>query len=106
MILQLQKSQPASDISVIKLSGKLMMGNESRQVELRVSESLGAGVKKIILDLSKLDSIDSTGVGIIVVCEGKVRRRAENAYRGARGISARYAADDARGPVGAGFHRQ
>ncbi|HTC39990.1 MAG TPA: STAS domain-containing protein [Candidatus Acidoferrales bacterium] len=74
MILQLQKSQPASDISLIKLSGKLMMGNESRQVELSVAESLGAGVKKFILDLSKLDSIDSTGVGIIVVCEGKVRK--------------------------------
>ena len=74
MILQLQKSQPASDICLIKFSGKLMMGNDSRQVEWSVAELLGAGVKKIIFDLSKLESIDSTGVGIIVVCEGKVRK--------------------------------
>ncbi|MGB7439175.1 MAG: STAS domain-containing protein, partial [Candidatus Acidiferrum sp.] len=49
-------------------------GNDSRQVEWKVAELLGEGVKKIIFDLSKLESIDSTGVGIIVVCEGKVRK--------------------------------
>jgi anti-sigma B factor antagonist len=74
MILQLQKSQPVSDICLIEFSGKLMMGNDSRQVEWTVAELLGAGVKKIIFELSKLDSIDSTGVGIIVMCEGKVRK--------------------------------
>jgi anti-sigma B factor antagonist len=74
MILQLQKSRLAPDICVMEFSGKLMMGNESRQVEWGVAEQLGEGIKKIIFDLSKVDSIDSTGVGIIVVCEAKVRK--------------------------------
>lgn len=74
MILQLQKSQPSADICQIEFNGKLMMGNDSRQVEWSVAELLNAGVKKIIFDLSKLNSIDSTGVGIIVMCEGKVRK--------------------------------
>jgi anti-sigma B factor antagonist len=74
MILQLQKSQPEPDICQIEFSGKLMMGNDSRQVEWTVAELLGTGTRKIIFDLSKLDSIDSTGVGIIVMCEGKVRK--------------------------------
>jgi anti-sigma B factor antagonist len=74
MILQLQKSNPAPDICLMEFSGKLMMGNDSRQVEWGVTELLGAGIKKIIFDLSKVDSIDSTGVGIIVVCEAKVRK--------------------------------
>jgi anti-sigma B factor antagonist len=74
MILELQKSQPAADVCLIGLSGKLMMGNDSRQVEWSVAELLGTGVKKIIFDLSNLNSIDSTGVGIIVMCEGKVRK--------------------------------
>ena len=74
MILQLHKSQPAPDICLVELSGKLMMGNDSRQVEWGVAELLGAGIKKIIFDLSKIDSIDSTGVGIIVMCEAKVRK--------------------------------
>jgi anti-sigma B factor antagonist len=74
MILQIQKSQPSPDISLLEFSGKLMMGNDSRQVEWTVAELLQSGVKRIIFDLSKLDSIDSTGVGIIVMCEGKVRK--------------------------------
>ena len=73
MILQLQKSQPSADICRIEFSGKLMMGNDSRQVEWSVGELLQSGVRKIIFDLSKLDSIDSTGIGIIVMCEGRVR---------------------------------
>ncbi|MGC2768665.1 MAG: STAS domain-containing protein [Candidatus Acidiferrum sp.] len=74
MMLQLQNSQPTADICLIGFSGKLMMGKESRQVESKVTELLGAGMKKIIFDLSKLDSIDSTGVGILVMCGGKVRK--------------------------------
>jgi anti-sigma B factor antagonist len=73
MILQLQKSQPAVDVCLLEFSGKLMMGNDSRQVEWSVAELLKQGVKKIVFDLSRLDSIDSTGVGIIVMCEGRVR---------------------------------
>lgn len=74
MILHLQKSQLSPDTCLIEFTGKLMMGNDSRQVEWNVAELLNTGVKKIIFDLSKLDSIDSTGVGIIVMCEGKVRK--------------------------------
>jgi anti-sigma B factor antagonist len=74
MNLKLQKSQPAPDVCMIEFFGKLIMGNESRQVEWLVAEQLLAGVKRLIFDLSKLDGIDSTGVGIIVMCEGKVRK--------------------------------
>jgi len=74
MILELQKSQPATDICLLMFSGKLMMGSESRQVEWNVAELLKAGVKKIVFDLSRMDSIDSTGVGILVMCEGKARK--------------------------------
>jgi len=74
MILQLQKSKPAPDICLMELSGKLMMGNDSRQVEWSIAEVLVAGIKKVIFDLSKLESIDSTGVGILVMCEAKLRK--------------------------------
>lgn len=74
MILQLQKSQPSPELCRIEMVGKLMMGNESRQVEWSVAELLAAGVKKVVFELSKLDGIDSTGVGIIVVCHAKLQK--------------------------------
>ena len=46
MILQLQKSHPAPDICLVEFTGKLMMGNDSRQVEWTVAELLGAGRKE------------------------------------------------------------
>jgi anti-sigma B factor antagonist len=74
MILQLHKSRPSPELCRIELVGKLMMGNESRQVEWTIAELLLAGVKKVVFDLSKLDGIDSTGVGILVVCHAKLQK--------------------------------
>jgi anti-sigma B factor antagonist len=74
MILQLQRTQPTPGLCRIDFTGKLLMGNDSRQVEWAISELLEAGVKKIIFNLDKLDAIDSTGVGIIVVCHGKLQK--------------------------------
>jgi len=87
MILQLHKSQPAPDLGQFAFTGKLMMGNDSRQVEWGVSEMLGTGVKKVIFDLSKLDGIDSTGVGILVMCHAKLRNAGGSLrIAGAQGI--------------------
>lgn len=74
MILQVEKNQPAPDICVIGLTGRLLMGNESRQVEWSVSELVKTGVKKVVLDLARLDGIDSTGVGIIMMCHAKLQQ--------------------------------
>ncbi len=65
MILQLQKSQPAPDVCLIGFSGKLMMGNESRQVEWNVAELLGAGTKKIIFDLRLSNLCANCSKGIL-----------------------------------------
>ena len=51
MILQLHKSRPSPEVCRIELVGKLMMGNESRQVEWTIAELLLAGVKKVVFDL-------------------------------------------------------
>lgn len=87
MILELHKSQPAPDLCRMDFRGKLVMGNDSRQVEWMIAELLVAGVKKVIFDLEQLDGIDSTGVGIIVVCHAKMHRAGGHLrIAGAQGI--------------------
>ena len=78
MILRVERKQPTADIGVLELNGRLLMGNDSRQVEWSVAELMKDGVKKVVLDLSPLDSIDSTGVGIIVVCHAKLQKSGGN----------------------------
>lgn len=74
MLLQLQKNQLSPDVCVLTLSGRLLMGKESKKVELAVSELVLAGVKKVVADITLLESLDSTGVGILVVCHGRMQK--------------------------------
>jgi len=87
MILEVQKKSPAPAVGVLELRGRLLMGNDSRQVEWAVVEWINAGVKSVILDLSRLDMIDSTGVGIIVMCHAKLEKAGGSLHiAGAKGI--------------------
>lgn len=74
MILEVQKKQAAPDVSILELRGRLMMGNDSRQVEWSIADLLKNGVKKVVMDLRELDAIDSTGVGILVMCNAKLQK--------------------------------
>ena len=75
------------DIVVVEISGTITFGPECHQVEWLISHLLGEDEKKIILDISRVTRVDSTGVGIIVLCFGKVTN-AEGELRvvGAQGI--------------------
>jgi len=74
MILEVQKKSLAAGVGVLELRGKLLMGNDSLQVEGAVDEWIKADVKSVVLDLSGLDMIDSTGVGIIVMCHARLEK--------------------------------
>lgn len=74
MILQVEKKELSPGVMLLSLKGRLMMGNDSRQVEWAITELVQEGKTRIILDLTPLDAIDSTGVGIIVMCNAKLQK--------------------------------
>jgi anti-sigma B factor antagonist len=74
MILEVQKKHLPPDIVVLELKGRLLMGNDSRQVEWSIAELMKEGNKKVVVDLRALDAIDSTGVGILVMCNAKLQK--------------------------------
>ncbi|HXR32595.1 MAG TPA: STAS domain-containing protein [Verrucomicrobiae bacterium] len=87
MILEVQKKSPATGVGLLELRGRLLMGNDSRQVEWAVVEWINAGVKSVVVDLSGLEMIDSTGVGIIVMCHAKLEKAGGSLrIAGAKGI--------------------
>lgn len=55
--------QTENDISLITVTGRLMLGPESAQLEALVKSLAGAGVRKVLFDFTGLDHIDSTGIG-------------------------------------------
>lgn len=74
MILTIERIQIAPDITVLELSGRIIMGNNSRDVELKLAQVLNEHIKKIIVDLQGITMLDSTGVGILVLSHAKVKK--------------------------------
>ena len=75
MILSVERRQIPPDIVVLEMIGKIVLGNNSRDVELKLAEILAdPAKKKIIFDLSGVTVLDSTGIGILVVSQGKINK--------------------------------
>jgi anti-sigma B factor antagonist len=53
-------------VSVVALNGRIVLGEESTALRERVKSLLGAGQKRIVLDMSNVTYIDSAGLGILV----------------------------------------
>ncbi len=87
MILTIEQKQLPPDITVLEMSGRIIMGNNSRDVELKLAEVLAQNRKKIIFDLAGVTMLDSTGVGILVVSQAKIKKEGgELRICGATGI--------------------
>ncbi len=87
MILTIDQKQIAPDITVLEMVGRIIMGNNSRDVELKLAQVLKDRKKKIILDLAGITMLDSTGVGILVLSQAKVKKEGgELRIAGAQGV--------------------
>ncbi|CAM2066615.1 Anti-sigma factor antagonist [Sulfidibacter corallicola] len=63
------------DIKVIEIHGKITIGEGDVQLRRAVNELLESGAKKIVLNLSGLKYIDSSGIGELVSCYTTITNR-------------------------------
>ncbi len=63
MALGIDRQDGDGAVSVITLRGKLMLGEDCRQLEAVIPELLSEGRTKLIFELSGVTHIDSTGIG-------------------------------------------
>jgi anti-sigma B factor antagonist len=61
------------DVEVIKVSGRIELGEGSAAIREVVRDLLARGRKKIVLDLADVDYIDSAGLGALVSAFTSVR---------------------------------
>ena len=73
MVLQINREQIPPDIIVLQVAGKLVLGRDAKELEWVVDELVRTPAAKIILDVTDLNFVDSTGIGIIVMCSSKVK---------------------------------
>jgi len=71
--LEIQRKRIEPDVVLVEIAGKIVYGLECQQIEWLIAELLQQGEKKIIFDISRVRHLDSSGVGIMVMCSGKVK---------------------------------
>ena len=60
------KEELRGDVAVLTLKGNLMGGPETTEVHDKVKEFTLTGIKKIVIDLSKVKWMNSTGLGALM----------------------------------------
>jgi len=61
------------DVFVIEPAGRITMGRACQEIEWVVDELVRGNIRKLIVDLSGVDRVDSTGIGVIVTSSGKIK---------------------------------
>ena len=62
------------DVTLIEIGGQLIVGNRQLLKE-QVLDQLERGDRKFIVDFSKTDYIDSSGLGVLVTLSKKIREQ-------------------------------
>ncbi len=73
MALSIQQSE-LEGVTILTLNGRITVG-ESNQLRDKVTELSSAGTIKIVMDLEKVDYIDSTGLGALVMMYSSLKRQ-------------------------------
>lgn len=63
------KTREEEGVTIVDLDGKLTIGVGDVKLREEVSDQLEKGVKKILLNLDKVKTMDSSGLGELVRCK-------------------------------------
>jgi|ERR1700679_3762299 anti-sigma B factor antagonist len=75
MILETKLERINPTTAVAHLSGRMTLGMRLREIETTISDAIGEGVQKLILDLSGIEYLDSAGLGVIMILYGNMQER-------------------------------
>lgn len=60
-------------VEVLRARGRLIIGPPSHALETRTNEIIALGAKKMVLELSGVDYLDSAGLGTLIGCVGHAK---------------------------------
>jgi anti-sigma B factor antagonist len=72
--MPVETKQLDSGVTVVAVSGRLVLGKEVERLETAVTTLLAQGERKFVVDLSALDYADSAGIGTFVSCLTQIKK--------------------------------
>jgi anti-anti-sigma factor len=73
-MLEIRKESVHPGIVVLRLIGRIAMGRPCQEIEWQIDELIRDKTPNLVLDLSEVQRVDSTGFGTIVMCSGKLKK--------------------------------
>ena len=87
MILEITRKPVGSEVVVLEMAGRITLGPDCELIEQQVNELIREKQTKVIFDLARVKHMDSTGIGILVMCAGKLKEAGgELRLAGATGV--------------------
>jgi anti-sigma B factor antagonist len=72
LITETRSHRIEPDITVFEISGRLNLGNLLQSAEGAIRALIDGGARKLVIDLTGLNAIDSSGIGALVSCAGHI----------------------------------
>lgn len=74
MITETKTRKLEPDITVFEISGRLNLGNSLISIESGIRRLIDLGTRKLIVDVTDVTYIDSSGIGMLVACAGHMEQ--------------------------------
>jgi len=74
MILNIDRKKVEPDVALLEMSGRITMGSDSQKIEWGLAELLKEDFKKVVFDLKDVIYLDSSGIGILMMCHAKLKK--------------------------------
>jgi anti-sigma B factor antagonist len=71
------KTQQVGDVTVVEMTGRLHFGNSLIYVENSVNCLIDGGTRQLVLDLANVEYVDSSGLGMLIGCAGRMKRNGD-----------------------------
>jgi anti-sigma B factor antagonist len=72
--MPVETKQLDSAVTLVAVSGRLVLGKEVDRLETAVAGLLAEGARKFVFDLAALDYADSAGIGTFVSCLSQIKK--------------------------------
>ena len=66
--MSVEAKQLDTGVGVVTISGRLSLGGETERLDAAIKGMLQKNVKMFILDITGLEYVDSSGIGMLVSC--------------------------------------
>jgi anti-sigma B factor antagonist len=74
MITEAKTRKLDGGVTVVEISGRLNLGNSLISIENAIKRLIEQGARKLVVDLSDVNYIDSSGIGMLVACAGQMEQ--------------------------------